>query len=299
MKLFRYIYLYLCRCAWIGCLLLIPSVGYPAMYGNNVAGGTFFIDTSSGVTQLNQTQNMRRMIKVVDTSGKQAIGYVGPAGTGEKEGAQVYTENSALADPNGTEAASKGNFEGYGGGDTVGVTTTVVAAGTRALNIYANGVGRGARNGLSFTTVVGALYKSSCAIMVETAGGILNKWASTGGAFYVNSSTVTAHIYTGVTTYFTPSTTTTEGWYFSSISGGTMYADNLSLRRVIEPPTSGCSIYDTPAYTEGTKANNSWLRVDTGFNWNAISYYAIREPLDIPIPGPMGIPMSHRWRVIR
>lgn len=256
--------------------ILVPSVAWPAMYGNNIASSAFFVDTSSGVTKLNLAQNRGRKIKVVDTSGRVAYGYIGPAGTAETLGANFITEWTNVG------AYPFETFISFG-------TSSVAAIDTDAS-------GRTITNNISGVT--GALMKFEELLFSLNSGG-----SATHPRFILNANTAGS---AGANTFYAgPMTTGAVGYYGNwlplglFVHAGIITNANVnfslfdsSLKQVLTPSPSGCSIYNSPAL-----ATNSWASVDSGFNWNSIREYQIGQPLTLR-DWDEGM-VRHRWRRIK
>lgn len=282
-KLLRWIYHLLAKWSWIGCLLLLaPSIGWGAMYGNNIAGGTFFIDTSNSVARLNAAQNTGRMIKVVDIYGRQAVGWKGPAGTVEGLSAELITV---------------WNNDVRGGIYT-----------WETLNVNANG------HDIDLAIHSGDAYALAFTNSFETQTGGLLKWvilitAESGVTTNRFSSIVVNNMGTPPSRIEFENKPNLSGSYYLTVNGNLRYGGfgvsldgsgvtttvTHSIKKVLTPGASGCSIFQSNLTT------NSWERVDADFDWNNISYYAIRQPLTLEDwkERPGHVPGTHRWRVIR
>lgn len=66
-----------------------------------------------------------------------------------------------------------------------------------------------------------------------------------------------------------------------------------SIKEVVTPPSTGCSIYSTTNFAE-----NSWATVESGFDWNSASYTIQITPPPFDLASGTGKPTYNLWKPV-
>lgn len=263
--------------------------GYPTSYSGvtglaaNVAGSAFIHSTGSNTLNASWSSLQGQRVTLTDSAGKVAYGYVGPVGTGETLGSEILSNPDFNAGVTGYTTATATLTSNPSGATGSGATLTQSAGGGYA---YSGITG----------AVVGALYRINDSVKSGSLGAVTSRRGM------ISFPIATWRKYTD--------STTTAGWIPSamyattgavsdiflfqhvSVSAGSVLYDELSVKRVLTPPTTGCSIYSTPALT-----TNSWASVESGFNWNSETFTVSTTPIVLSAPyntdtPTMGTPLN-------
>ncbi|MFA5961219.1 MAG: DUF2341 domain-containing protein [Parcubacteria group bacterium] len=226
----------------------------------SIVNGTAFVDFSAANVL---TNNLNSKLIIADHAGLKLTGYVKAAGSGETYGSDISSNNTAASDQQ-TEANTYGSWYVDAGG-AIGI----VGGGAQHVGSYAISLGIDYLYAYSsdVPATTGALY--SATFDARTASGencyfqfIDSDWDSSGWYQFAgggNWTTYNAYL-TNTGTYVR----TANGW----ICTGTVYIDNLYIRQVLTPSTTGATITSTQ---NGSTFN--WVSEETGFNRNDESNY--------------------------
>lgn len=255
-----------CLLAIALCLLLIPSLAYPAdpyvvdLRGGNkwgatpstryhlnvsgvtvalatVDGGSFIHSMGLGTTyDLSDPKYRGSIIEVIDSANVKVTGYVGHGGTGETLGGEL------VADPGFDNAGSWNVGTGWAVGGGVATATATNS------EIYCT----------TTTNVTGQLYKEQGDLVV-TIGSVYLRVRDYNGSVITTSGT-RAYYYTAPVSGNIDIST-----YKATTFTGTV--DNRSHKKVLTPTASGCSVSPTSAL-----ATSSWGQKETGFNPNSSTF---------------------------
>jgi hypothetical protein len=266
-----------------------------SIWGANVTGSAFLIDSTADGSQF--TRNWGGKITLTDSAGKTAVGYGGARGTGVSTfGAQIWSVADCTSDPNGNESGTTGAW---------GVTTGTMEAQSGVT--YTGGWA------LRHIGAAGA-YQGAVAVKAATAGALYfyDGWyanTASSGRLQLNRpgySTVLKYLAIGsvvpswnnTIAYFNPylaesafQLTITMGGAASAV---TQYVDNVSIKRILTPGSTGVSVYNSPANI-GVEASSGWT-AQSGFNWNAIVSYTITGYETDFNMDFVGGPQATRWR---
>jgi hypothetical protein len=197
--------------------------------------GTAFVDFSSAGTL---TPYLNYRLVLTDSAGKKAIGYIKSAGTGETLGEELVTNGDF--DPD----------EGW----------------TKGVWSIADGKAAATASSYSFlyqnADLAGKLIKSSVDINSISVGAIKVCYHGTANGGTARTTTGTH------AEYYTPSSSGTATIGAQTQVNVTCSIDNLSMKQVLTPSTTGVTITSTP---NGSTYN--WASVESGFNYNDASGY--------------------------
>lgn len=202
----------------------------------SLVAGTAFADFSAaGVL----TPYLNHKLVVTDSAGKQAVGYIKAAGTGETLGGELY------ADPEFNDASLWDAKSGWSvSGGLASATGTVLYIQTKtALTLYQ----------LLINVVLSGNSYTSGVYQTFISGGTIRS------ATYTNGGNKTA--------YLTGGATGTAG-IIQSTSALTASFTGLSLKQVLTPSATGVTIVSQRL---GTTQN--WRSIGTGFNYNDATGY--------------------------
>ena len=244
---------------WVMGLLLLWLVLPPATWaeylGANVSGSAFFIDTT---TRQAWTLHLGKEIRVYDSANRVAVGYVGPRGTGETLGSELN------GDPGFDTPAYWSTDSGWQvSGSSAAVHTTTI---TRDL--YKSGL-----------LPANQLYKTSLACVSYTNGSVRVGIGSGSGFKYGTFPSLEVSGTTEVG-YVNGLSTTDNLCVRTFTATSNLVVDNLSVKKVLTPSTSGCSVYSTPQ-----RKTNSWKTVATNFDWNNIRRVKLLPIRKAPVTG--------------
>ena len=206
-------------------------------------------------------------LAVVDSTGKEAKGYIGAAGGGETLGAEIVSNTTFDANTNGWTA--------------VDCTLASIAGGQSNNCCEVTRIGGGNQFGYSPVTVaVSALYK----IGGYYKTGTLDKAAqfryydSVSGFIYTDNL-ITSGAWQQSFGYVTTRTTTSGRVYIARVSGadGTTLFDEFSFKQVTDCAATGVRIVSAPA-----GATRNWASITSGFNPNSISSIKLYRTREIP-----------------
>jgi hypothetical protein len=197
--------------------------------------GTAFVDFSSAGTL---TPYLNYRLVLTDSAGKKAIGYIKSAGTGETLGEELVTNGDF--DPD----------EGW----------------TKGVWSIADGKAAATASSYSFlyqnADLAGKLIKSSVDINSISVGAIKVCYHGTANGGTARTTTGTH------AEYYTPSSSGTATIGAQTQVNVTCSIDNLSMKQVLTPSTTGVTITSTP---NGSTYN--WASIEAGFNYNDASGY--------------------------
>lgn len=195
------------------------------------------------------------VIKVVDSAGKVAWGYLHSAGTGETQGAELVTNGDFASDISGWALNAgagggaitwdAGTLKFLQGGTSVTMRATQDVIPSTANKLYKIMVSVVAQSGGSYTKIYIGKSGGPYAYYYEDDGGVRD-----------------------VTRLVCPEGET--GLRLADAQGAGYYSnwDNVSLKQITAPPATGCWVVSTP---EGE--TRDWASVDAGFNPNDIAGY--------------------------
>lgn len=230
---------------------------------SSFAGQSFLIDTGQDFTTwAGESGNTPYMIIVTDSSGKQAVGYLGEEGTG-------YTYNNNIV--------TNGSMEELTDWASKGTPTTnersplQVRTGTYSRHVVTNGVYEGIYQNLTFS--VGKLYKCESWWYPDTQN-LTYYIANTGLGYTSGDLTLVLDIWQELTCIATAvASSGNHELYNRDNPVSDFYIDNVSVLEILTPPmTSGIRIYSSP---DGS--TQSWAVIESGFDPNAVASYRIVE----------------------
>lgn len=261
--------------AFKGVLILLALIGLMMFwqgrswaanrYVNNVATSAFFIDdtfTGTGNSAWGTYYGYRLTAR--DSSGNQAIGWVGAVGTGVSTfgGERVTNGNMETGDPPSSWVVGSGASLAAVADERTG------GAGSKSLSVLATSTYDSASQSPAVSGVGALNYISIWAKNQSGTGGTVT--------FYDNVTTniVAATLTAGWIRYDKFWTTRDSlsdalnlyGAFDSYGAGYEARFDDVSVKPVLTPGSTGCSIYSSAALT-----TNSWASVDASFNPNAIT----------------------------
>lgn len=217
--------------------------------------GTAFVDFSTA-NVLTDYVSYKRKLTLTDSAGKKLVGYIKAAGTGETFGDELVT-NGDFATGDGT-----GWLEGGAGVATEDytdneLTSTITTAGAK---IYGQAFAHPLKL-LSFSVTVRDRdnYQS---FFYQRAPG------SPGGTYVDHAILSTNGTFTGKFTAYPQ----IEHFYLGTVGSAALNAvityDDVSIKQVLTPSTTGVTITST---ADGSTFN--WATKEEGFNYNGASGY--------------------------
>jgi len=220
----------------------------------STVAGTAFVMPDDG-SSADLSPHVGRVLKVVDSAGKVAWGWLKAAGTGETLGSEILSNPSFDSDTSGWSAANSAALASVAGGQS-----------GNCLEITENGGADPAAYQLvSFNT--GALYLQSAYVKRGTESSYrmycisgLTSGEATGEWELVNLYKTGS----GGSANFVVKQIASSG------AGTTLLFDEVSFKQVTAPPATGCTIVSTPG---GTTQN--WAYIQSGFNPNSISTWDV------------------------
>lgn len=223
----------------------------------SLVDGTAFVDFSAAGTL---TPYLGGKLTLTDSAGKKAIGYIKAAGTGETYGPELVVNGGMETGdpPTGWVARSGATLSSVADERTGG-------AGSKGLNVVYGTSSQTADQ--SATLTVGAMYVYGGWIKnIDAGNGYLRLYDGTGLSL---SATVTATswTYTSVS-YRAVNTAGNARLYVTDGAGHNVRFDDISLKQVLTPSTTGATITSTRG---GTTYN--WTSIEAGFNYNDAKGY--------------------------
>ena len=225
----------------------------------SLVNGTAFVDFSAAGTL---TPYLNYRLTLTDSAGKKAIGYIKAAGTGETLGDELVT-NGGFADTSGWQAISGCTIAAIAGGQSGNCfEVTVTGAPT----------GFTATDPTSVTVTQNGLYLFSTYAKQPSGGsGRIYIGSSSGLAQYYTSGDISpGATWTQYSKYFVPTGTGVYVGLHNRTSDPlkTSLFDTVTLKQVLTPSVTGCTITSTPG---GTTYN--WTSIEAGFNYNDAGWY--------------------------
>ncbi len=202
----------------------------------SLVNGTAFVDFSAAGSLTNY---VGRKIVIADSAGKKATGYIKAAGTGETYGNERITNGGFDSDTGWTKdagfAISEGLLIGTGITGLHGVSQTV-------------------------TTIQKALYKAQFVLISLSSGTTF---------FYVFNTSLSTGTTLGTHTQYRscPQTVYGMGLQTNGTNVNSSF-DDVSLKQVLSPSTTGVTIVNTP----GGPTQN-WAEIESGFDPNDANGY--------------------------
>lgn len=206
--------------------------------------GTAFIDNSSAGTL---TAHIGKYIEWIDPSGKKLTGWIKAAGTGETLGSELITNGTFDSDTGWTKES------GWTISGGLGVATAVPFT-----NLFQNAIAGG------------VLYKATVDYTISSGGFRLLFGDGTESSYGV------MRYATGSLTEYRVSNNVYAGVYGANATGT---VDNLSMKQVTAPSTTGVTIVST---REGATYN--WTSKESGFDYNASAGYTYKIYDINPLP---------------
>lgn len=219
------------------------------------------------------------MLVATDDAGLKAWGYIGEQGTGETLGSELVT--------NGDNEAGLAVFDqDYTNGGTAAQSTDQANSPTNSMKITrtggttANVSRRILDNDLS---VINSGDLLDINFSVYSNSGTVSLYAQTQDLGYdISAQTIsTDSIWDDTNLKLTAETQLYMQIIRWSDDGTYFYIDDLSIKQVLTPTTTGVKIYSTK---DGT--TQSWAGIESGFDANDISSYEIKRS-DFQITGDM------------
>ena len=218
--------------------------------------GTAFVDFSTANILTDYVPD-RSKLTITDSAGKKLIGYIKAAGTGETLGANVLTN---------------GDMESF-----TGWTQT-----RGALSAETTDKIEGAQSGkFTLTDTIGYFYRQpawSLDCLYAINGSIKNLTIGTmyievgpnpGNRKQIFPLSVPPSTWTEFSGYYTPPTSSSIFLsYAYGLSGNAWLTDNVTIKQVLTPSTTGVTITST---ADGSTYN--WATKEEGFNYNDASGY--------------------------
>jgi hypothetical protein len=221
----------------------------------SAADGTAFVDFSTA-NVLTDYVPYKGKLTITDSTGKKLVGYIKAAGTGETLGANVLT--------NGDMESFTGWTQGRG-----------------ALSAETTDKIEGAQSGkftLTYTTgyfTKQPAWSPDCLYAID--GFIKNLTIDTmyievgplGNRKRIFPRSVPPSTWTEFSGYYTPPTSSATSMFLGyGLSGNAWLTDNVTIKQVLTPSTTGVTITSTP---DGSTYN--WESQESGFNYNDESGY--------------------------
>ncbi len=192
------------------------------------------------------------VIKLVDSAGKVAWGYLGAAGTGETLGSELLDNpDFDLGDQDWDVSDPTWSIADQGGGDYEGVATAVPID----YMLYQTATGLTAN----------ILMKVTAECTNYTSGGA---YVRAHDGTNQQLGTLLDGVKSGVLYYTSRNTAWTVAAARASANGTTLRVDGFSAKQVTAPPATGTWIVDTPG-----GATKNFAYIESGFDPNDISTY--------------------------
>jgi hypothetical protein len=236
------------------------TFGY-ANHGLSLAAGAAFY-RCSGVDLSGYASDAAR-IELVDSAGKKAIGYIGPA-----DGAEAL----------GTNLIANGDFEAWSGGNptswnavnaTVDEETTEVHGGSSSAKITIDGgyTTGGIYN--DFLPTAGKLYKLQLWLNVgDNSHFRVVIQENPGNEVRLTADNLAASGWTEHTIYFTATAVSMRVLvYVHDAAAEYGYLDDVTCKEVTDVGTDGVHIVPFPDYTY-----QAWKSIEAGLDYNDTSY---------------------------
>ena len=206
--------------------------------------GTAFIDNAAA---LSAYYDGKHQITITDTAGKELVGVLGSVGSGE-----------AL----GSELVSNGDFSGGGASWSSSVGTITFADGTAVFN------GDGTTKDLqqSFDVAAGKLYALGYQIISENLTGSNTSFYLSSGSYIGATQVISKVVATSLRRDTAVAANPLRFVILANATGGALVLDNVSLKQVTSPSTTGALIKASPTGAQ------SFTSKDADFAYNAVSY---------------------------
>ncbi len=217
----------------------------------SIVNGTAFVDFNVASVL---TSNIGAQLTITDHAGKNLVGYIKAAGTGETYG----TENL----PN----TAFSNTTSVGPGSNSAVTSVVGGQSGNALQVAGTGGNSNPYASEAMTLISGGLYKFSSYFLKGTNDeGSIYLQENSGAYTIYRRLYSSATSWTNISVYDTTTMTTMLAGFGSdwSVANGTTLFDTASVTQVLTPSTTGVTI---TSIANGSTYN--WASEDSGFNRN-------------------------------
>jgi hypothetical protein len=236
-------------------------------------GGATAFAWLNGV-DLSTYQTGKHILAVYDTSGRSRLGYMSSsAPAGETLGAEIHTSANAASDPNANEADATTGW-------TAGGLATFESTGAGTPNVGAKHF-HGITNAFSqqayysVTAGAGKLFKTTLDAKEIAGHTDIRTWfrnAANDGWLKYESTFPADSAYHSYTYYVVADGAT---FLLKVGNGGAdqvneFYFDNLSIKQVTDPPSTGAKIVTTKG-----GATRGWYHADTGFDPNVGGTYKV------------------------
>jgi parallel beta-helix repeat protein len=212
----------------------------------SLVSGTSFVDFGTSLSSYLGDQ-----ITITDHAGKNLIGYLKAAGTGETYGAELLS-NTDFATTTGVSV-------------WFNVTLASVAGGQsgNALQLTQTGGGFGQAYE-TFTTVNGGLYRGSVYMKFGTETSLMG-WSffTPGPGSAVRTQNAAPSTFTNFPLYFSAAGTSYLQAYTANTNATTSLFDTATVKQVLTPSTTGATITTT-----ANGSTSGWTSEDVGFNRN-------------------------------
>ncbi len=240
--------------AYVDSLVILYGTVTLANTRLSLVNGAAFFDPSV-VSLLTELLGCKLTVTSKSTGAK-IVGYIKAAGTGETLGDEKITNGDfATGDGTGwTEGGLATSNEDYTGNE---LTVTITSTGSK---IFAQ----------TQTLANNALYKSTVAVRDYSCGGraIYTRF---GGSTNLTANITANGTFSGYAVKTAAYLNFSVGNVSSLTSGDVFTVDDISLKQVLTPSTTGVTITSTPG---GTTYN--WASIEAGFNYNDASGYTYK-----------------------
>ncbi len=202
----------------------------------------------------------RRVVIKSNTNGAQITGFVGALGTAETLDSELVVDGTFEVDPNTNWTPTDCTIASVAGGD-VGNCLEITRTGGSSQPVVS----------AEITKVIGTLYKFGVKIKSGTAGDKAYLVGVGTGGWEWNYSGTTTGSWVAYSRYWTAASTAKRVWLQKSdTTVGTMLFDTASLKKVLTPSATGCTIVSTRG-----GATQSWESQDATFNYNDSAGYTV------------------------
>ena len=225
----------------------------------SLVDGTAFVDFSAADVL---TDYISKRIVIIDSAGKKIIGYIKAAGTAETY--QILSPTACCTDPsddqdNTTGWVTNGAIDSVAGGRTGNTLELTAAAANKTTS-------------LSYASIAGAAYKMQAYFKSGTQN---TSYVNTGAGYNMNTGDfVCAADWSTVKNFVWTETLTSAVkhiYLHCRIGAGTIYFDDVLVRKVLTPSATGVTVVNTP---NGSTYN--WESIETGFNYNDAAGYTYK-----------------------